>query len=653
MPAPPYAKVIAVINGGAPQSGGLTVPAGSAVQFVAESTIGWRQQRWELYEYPLNWPTPTGWSKDTQSGIIFSTAVTPQLITLPTSGGIWGKWLARLLVNEGVAGSLNPDLKDESTALSVLSVDGFEDIAAGEGSQFGGAWKRWIAAYQKNLRVSGGSTPSVTSISPNYAGRITAGVAVTITGSNFTGATGATIGGVALTSFVVVNSTTITGVTGAITEDIHNVVVTGPGGSGTLVGGYAAIATVRWYDPRVASSIDNAATIGQVNDLSGTGAHATQATGGAKPAIAAYLGRNWIRADSGKWLLIPSLSALTQSEVFALFSTDAALAFHSHWGTGDGTNDYLPANDGQSTYDGYGSTAWKDSGVAVATGLLNSPFLYNVVSAPNDWVNRVNGIQLAATNTNTVSFHANGMSWGASGANPAAPAIYYGGYLGELMITDHKVSTALRVAMHERISASWGTPHPYQAVCEGDSITAGLGVTTPYPAQMAASLGSGWVVVNNGVSSDTIENMLANAPTDIDPKYNAYAYKKNICVIFAGTNDLFFGETVDDTYGWLVSFCTGRRAVGYKVVVATTLPRQSVSVPQATWDARRADYNTRIRTNWASFADAIADVAADSRIGDDGDNNDTTYYQVDAVHPNDTGAGIIAGIIKTAVLSLA
>jgi lysophospholipase L1-like esterase len=494
---------------------------------------------------------------------------------------------------------------------------------------------------------------AVASISPNYAGRITAGVAVTITGSKFTGATGATIGGVALTSFAVVNSTTITGVTGAITEDIHDVVVTGPEGTATLVDGYAAIQCVRWYDPRVASSIDNAAAIGQINDLSGTGAHATQATGGAKAAIAAYLGRNWIRADSGKWLLIPSLSALSASEAFGVFSADATFDFHCHWGTGDGTLDFLPANDGQSTYDGYGSGAWVDPGVPVASGLLFVPHLYNVVSATNDWSNRVNGIALASSATNTVTFHANGMSWGASGSNPAAPTNFYVGYLGELMITDHKVSTALRAAMHERISASWGTPHPYSVVCEGDSITAGQGVTTPYPSQMATSLGADWTVQNNGVSSDTIENMLANAPTDIDPKYNANRYKRNICVIFAGTNDLFFGETVDDTYGWLTSFCTGRRAVGFKVVVVTTLPRFSSTVPQATWDARRADYNTRIRTNWASFADAIADVAADSRIGDDGDNNDTTYYQVDAVHPNDTGAGVIASIVETALLGLA
>ncbi len=61
---------------------------------------------------------------------------------------------------------------------------------------------------------SGSSPPSVASISPE-GGPTTGGTAVTITGTHFTGQTSAKVGGVALTSFVVVNDTTITGVTGA------------------------------------------------------------------------------------------------------------------------------------------------------------------------------------------------------------------------------------------------------------------------------------------------------------------------------------------------------------------------------------------------------------------------------------------------------
>jgi hypothetical protein len=84
--------------------------------------------------------------------------------------------------------------------------------------------------------LAGGFTyyaaPTVSGISPS-SGDPAGGDAVTITGTNFTGATIATVGGVAITSFQVVNSTTITGVTGAHAVGTVDVAVTNPGGTGT------------------------------------------------------------------------------------------------------------------------------------------------------------------------------------------------------------------------------------------------------------------------------------------------------------------------------------------------------------------------------------------------------------------------------------
>jgi hypothetical protein len=72
--------------------------------------------------------------------------------------------------------------------------------------------------------------PTLTSISPNVGG-ISGGAAVTLTGTNFTGATGVTIGGVACTSVVVVSATSITCVTPAGSAGDASVVVTTPDGS--------------------------------------------------------------------------------------------------------------------------------------------------------------------------------------------------------------------------------------------------------------------------------------------------------------------------------------------------------------------------------------------------------------------------------------
>jgi hypothetical protein len=83
-------------------------------------------------------------------------------------------------------------------------------------------------AFRLLSSVWGGKIPVVTSISP-VGGPPGGGTNVTITGSNFTGAAGAKVDGVALTAFVVVNDTTITGTTGAgMTADKFLDVTVGP-----------------------------------------------------------------------------------------------------------------------------------------------------------------------------------------------------------------------------------------------------------------------------------------------------------------------------------------------------------------------------------------------------------------------------------------
>jgi hypothetical protein len=77
--------------------------------------------------------------------------------------------------------------------------------------------------------------PVLTSISPSI-GLPAGNTTVTITGSNFTGTTGATIGGVSASNFSVVNSTTITCRTPAGTAGAKDVVVTKPGGVGVGTG---------------------------------------------------------------------------------------------------------------------------------------------------------------------------------------------------------------------------------------------------------------------------------------------------------------------------------------------------------------------------------------------------------------------------------
>lgn len=82
------------------------------------------------------------------------------------------------------------------------------------------------------------STPTISSFTPTSA---SSGATVTITGTNFTGATAVSFGGVAATSFNVVSSTTITAIVS--TGATGDVAITTPGGTATLSGFTFIVAT--------------------------------------------------------------------------------------------------------------------------------------------------------------------------------------------------------------------------------------------------------------------------------------------------------------------------------------------------------------------------------------------------------------------------
>jgi hypothetical protein len=90
------------------------------------------------------------------------------------------------------------------------------------------------------------AVPTISGVSP-LVGPVTGATLITITGTGFTGATGATVGGAALTSFAVVNDTTITGDTPAGSVAGQADVVVTNGTSATLAGGFT-------YNPVVTTS---------------------------------------------------------------------------------------------------------------------------------------------------------------------------------------------------------------------------------------------------------------------------------------------------------------------------------------------------------------------------------------------------------------
>ena len=136
MPAPPYALVRASINGGANQTGGLTIAGGSTVQLSADAggLPGVTQLRWEIFDYPIGFGLPIGWSVDSV-GVYFSVAATPPIFTV-AAASLFGIYMLRLTVNSAI--SDNPEiippsqLVDESTQWSPNG---------------------WVTHQQANLRI--------------------------------------------------------------------------------------------------------------------------------------------------------------------------------------------------------------------------------------------------------------------------------------------------------------------------------------------------------------------------------------------------------------------------------------------------------------------------------------------------------------------
>lgn len=198
------------------------------------------------------------------------------------------------------------------------------------------------------------------------------------------------------------------------------------------------------------------------------------------------------------------------------------------------------------------------------------------------------------------------------------------------------------------------TPLIGQIVCDGNSLTADNGTpgVTIYPAQLATLMGSGWDIVNLGVSGQTTQDMIDDADTEVDVLYDAVTYDHNILVAWEIGNDIHFGATANEAYNSFVSYCQARQAAGFKVV-AVTVPARSggSSTPVETFDADRLTANDLIRANWRTFADALADVALDTRIDTIADCDNSTYYY-DETHFNTTGYSIIAEAVKTAILEI-
>lgn len=193
---------------------------------------------------------------------------------------------------------------------------------------------------------------------------------------------------------------------------------------------------------------------------------------------------------------------------------------------------------------------------------------------------------------------------------------------------------------------------PYELIFAGDSHTAGQPPGTNQYGPYVTGCLIGNCATTSGKYITTYYATGGFTCADVGTSYDApiaahkSALRIQTVVLFCGTNDLRTGDFLASTaYTRLQARVAAYRAAGYtRIVVATILP-----VTFAGYATQRALLNGSIIAGASDSTWVVADLAANTTIGEDGDNTNHTYYQGDDVHLTAAGQQIVAGIMATAI----
>lgn len=177
-----------------------------------------------------------------------------------------------------------------------------------------------------------------------------------------------------------------------------------------------------------------------------------------------------------------------------------------------------------------------------------------------------------------------------------------------------------------------------QLITDGDSITFGIGVTTPWPSLLVSPA---YTLNNIAVSGANCSAARTAYQPFLVPGH------RNVLYIWCGTNNISSSQSPATTYTALSGYISAARAYAtahaissLTIITATMLSRDN----PAGLDTNRATYNGLIRANTAG-ADFIVDFDSLSigggQLGCNGCATTSGNFNSDHIHPNNTGEAII------------
>lgn len=187
-----------------------------------------------------------------------------------------------------------------------------------------------------------------------------------------------------------------------------------------------------------------------------------------------------------------------------------------------------------------------------------------------------------------------------------------------------------------------------QIYAVGDSITLGLGLTTPatqsWPANLSLTNQPNYNVINMGLSGMTLGAIIGSEPNRVGTLCNTLN-GPSIGIVFAGTNDDRFSVSATNVMARVASWVQTVKKAGCRAFVGTMISRSNSGS-----DTFKNAYDALILTNAKSIgADGVIDFAANPLMGADGASTVPTYFQVDGVHPTAAGQLLLAAAASNAL----